>query len=194
MSGNALPVSDQSLLRRLRTGDEEAATELYRRYAPRLKALARGRFTANLARRTDVDDILQSVFRRFFVAARQGNYELPSGQDLWNLLLVITLNRLRAEEQFHRAAKRDVRHSADLDSLSSTEQPQEPSGRTSVWLNLALRDALAELPPSHREVVELRMEGYDVASIAENIGRSKRSVERILQESRTRLRHLLNEE
>jgi DNA-directed RNA polymerase specialized sigma24 family protein len=43
-------------------------------------------------------------------------------------------------------------------------------------------------------VVELRMEGYEVAEIAQQTGRSKRTVERILQESRNQLKVLLAEE
>src|SRR5688500_6266680 len=103
------PPSDGSLLRRFRTGNTRAAEQLYRRYSDRLRALVRTNLSHGLSRRLDADDIVQSVFRRFFEAARQGRYMLPSGEELWDLLLVITLNRLRSEEQFHRAGKRDIR-------------------------------------------------------------------------------------
>jgi hypothetical protein len=40
--GDANPqATDQSLLRLLRNGDQQAATQIYRRYAKRLEALAR---------------------------------------------------------------------------------------------------------------------------------------------------------
>ena len=62
-----------------------------------------------------------------------------------------------------------------------------------AFLRLCVADALAKLPPSYRDVIQLRMEGHDVAEIAARCGRSKRSIERILQESRVELSKLLGE-
>ena len=45
--------SDRSLLRRLRGGSQDAATQLYYKYAKRLRALARASTSAQLARRVD---------------------------------------------------------------------------------------------------------------------------------------------
>ncbi len=59
-------------------------------------------------------------------------------------------------------------------------------------LTLAVEEALGRLPDAYREAVALRMDGYEVAEIAAKTGRSKRTVERTLQEARTRLRSLLN--
>src|SRR5580700_10014396 len=105
-------VSDDSLVRRLRDGSETAADRIYTRYVARLRGLARAKLSAELAGRVDPDDIVQSVFRRFFQAARSDDYEAPGGEDLWDLLLVITLNRVRSEYTYQRAAKRDVRRTA----------------------------------------------------------------------------------
>src|SRR5262245_10642032 len=107
------PPSDQELLQRFRQGDEQAAAELYARYAHRLRALVKARCSSDLARRIDPDDIVQSVFRRFFQRVSQGDYDVPAGEELWGLLLVIALNKLRTEETYHRAGKRDVRLTID---------------------------------------------------------------------------------
>ena len=58
--------------------------------------------------RVDDSDIVQSVFRRFFIAARRGDYDIPQGEDLWNLLLVIALNKIRNAVEFEQSAKRDA--------------------------------------------------------------------------------------
>src|SRR5262249_25659743 len=102
-------VSDGSLLRRLAAGSESAARSLYARYVARLRALARARLATGVTARVDPEDIVQSVLRRFSRAARRGNYDAPAATDLWDLLLVITLNKIRSEETYQRAAKRDVR-------------------------------------------------------------------------------------
>lgn len=182
--------SDHSLLVRLRGGQQEAATQLYLRYAQRLRALVRSRCSPQLARRLEPDDIVQSVFRRFFGRVLQGDYDVPPGEELWGLLLVIALNKIRTEEAFHRAAKRDVRLVAgatDPDFLEAADD-----GAQAV-LQLTIEDALGQLPEQHRKMVELRIEGHEVADIARQTGRSKRTVERILQEVRSRLRRLLED-
>ena len=109
-------VPDRDLLNRFQRGDREAASRLYERYAERLRALTRRKSSTVLACRLDPDDIVQSVFRNFFHAAREGGYDVPPGEDLWKLLLVIALNKIRARGTFHRAAKRDVRRTRRIDA------------------------------------------------------------------------------
>ena len=87
--------SDHSLLRRVRQGNADAPSELYLRYASRLLALAEKQTGAELARRVDPEDIVQSVFRTFFRRAAQGHYDIPVGEEIWKLLLVIALNKVR---------------------------------------------------------------------------------------------------
>jgi DNA-directed RNA polymerase specialized sigma24 family protein len=105
---------DRYLLLRLRRGDKEAASDLYRRYARRVLGLARKSISGKLQSRLDAEDIVQSVFRMFFTAAQQNSYDIPATADLWNLISVIALNKIRAMAAFHRAAKRDVRLTAAL--------------------------------------------------------------------------------
>jgi RNA polymerase sigma factor (sigma-70 family) len=185
--------SDGSLVRQLRNGSEPAADLLYRRYAARLRALVRAKTTAELARRIDADDIVQSVFRRFFLAAREGHYDVPAGQDLWDLLLVITLNRVRTESSFQRAARRDVRRESTSEAAEvALSQAAQRDCSEEALLRLIVAEALDKLPPEYRTVIELRMQERTVAEIATALKRSKRSIERILQESRRELFHLLD--
>src|SRR2546423_1125766 len=61
-------------------------------------------------------------------------------------------------------------------------------------LQLAIDEALEKLPPLHRTMVELRIRGHEIAEIAEQVGRSKRTVERNLQDTRKKLRQFLDDE
>jgi RNA polymerase sigma-70 factor (ECF subfamily) len=188
----SLPVhSDRSLLRRFRLGSEEAATELYRRYAPRLRRLARSQCSTILAQRVDADDIVQSVFCAFFQAARKGFYDIPDGEDLWRLLLVIALNKVRTKKTYHQAAKRDIRQTIAIRS-SKTRRHAEDVTRS--LLRIAFEEALIQLGEPEREMVTLLMEGRHVAEIAAGLRRSKRTVERNLQAVRQKLRRLLEKE
>jgi RNA polymerase sigma-70 factor (ECF subfamily) len=189
-AGGTEPPSDRSLLRRFQGGSEEAAVEIYRRYAHRLRALAQARCGPDLASRIDVEDIVQSVFGSFFRGASRGYYEVPAGEELWKLFLVIALNKIRAKGAFHRAAKRDVRLTTSPENLDAGAVADADSA-DQAFLQLTIDEALDRLPPAHKQMVLLRLEGYEVSEISGKTGRSKRTVERILQEARNRLSELL---
>jgi RNA polymerase sigma-70 factor (ECF subfamily) len=188
-------VSDRSLLRRFQRGQADASTELYLRYAERLRRLAAAQSSADLARRVDPEDIVQSVFRTFFRRAAQGHYTVPEGEEMWKLLLVIALNKVRAAGAFHRAAKRDVRHTVGGEAfeLALESRPGQDEAALTV-LRLVVEDLLAGLPEPHRRMIELRIEGHEVAEIAELVRRSKRSVERVIQGFCSHLNALIRED
>lgn len=193
-SGTRAP-SDRSLLVRLREGSQDAATLIYRRYAQRLRELAQAQCSANLAQQVEADDIVQSVFGSFFRRAREGHYDVPDGEELWRLFLVIALNKVRARARFLRAAKRDARRTVEgaafdaaLDRVAAAEEG------AAAFLQLCVEDALAQLPEAPRNALRLRLEGHEVADIARLLGRSMRSTERHLQEARQRLAELLSRE
>ncbi|MEZ6117803.1 MAG: ECF-type sigma factor [Pirellulaceae bacterium] len=94
--------SDGSLLRRIQGGEEDAATQLYLRYSNRLIALAKHNTSPELAVRFDPEDVVQSVFRSFFRRASGGCYDVPEGGELWRLLLVLALNKVRGLAIHHR--------------------------------------------------------------------------------------------
>jgi len=186
--------SDGSLLRLIRQGDQDAAKALYERYADRLRLLVRSRCSTALARRLEVDDIVQSVFRRFFRRVNEGDYKVPPGEELWGLLLVITLNKIRSEETYHRADKRDVRLTVGADVAEWLPDNTTEDQIACTVLQLTIDEALKQLPDAVRSILELRVQGYEVADIAHQVGRSKRTVERTLQELRARLLTLLEDE
>jgi RNA polymerase sigma-70 factor (ECF subfamily) len=186
------PPSDHSLLRRFRRGSQDAATQLYLRYAHRLRALVKAHCSTALTRRLDPEDIVQSVFGRFFRRVNQGDYDVPPGEELWGLFLVIALNKIRAEESFHRAGKRDVRITVD-EPPEDIPGPHGNEEEAFAVLQLTIDEALGQLPEQLRLMVELRIQGHEVTDIATQTGRAKRTVERNLQEVRKKLRGLLEE-
>ncbi len=177
--------TDQSLLRRFRRGQDDAPTLLYLRYAGRLRSLAAAQSSPALASRVDPEDIVQSVFRTFFRRAAQGQYEVPEGEEIWKLLLIIALHKIRDVADFHRAARRDVRATATgavYDRSLAVESG--PDEHALAVLRLVIDETLESLPATHRPIIELRIAGHELAEIAAQTRRSKRTVERVLQEFR----------
>lgn len=188
------PISDHSLLRRMRHGQADAATMLYVRYADRLNALARSKSSQELARQVSSEEIVQSVFGSFFRGAQQGYYEIPEGEELWKLFLVMALNKIRAKGAYHLAAKRDSRLTQGSDALEklTSSDPNDSQTALSI-LEMTIDESLAEMPEHYRDMVTLRVAGYEIEEIARRTGRSKRTVERILQEVRKKMLPLLQE-
>lgn len=185
--------SDRSLLRRFRGGDSDAATEIYIKYAEKLMHLAENKTGQDLKSRLDPEDMVQSVFRTFFRRVSDGQYDVPEGDELWKLLLVIGLNKIRNQATHHRAFKRDVKRTkVDVGDLELSYPAK--SDETSLHiLELTIQELLKPLPEEYQVIIELRVAGHEVQEIAERSGRSKRTVERILQEFRKKLGGLVND-
>jgi RNA polymerase sigma-70 factor (ECF subfamily) len=173
--------SDAGLVGLLRAGDPWAARELFTRYARRLRALVASRIRGPVASRLSPDDIVQSVFRTLFQGVAERAYSAPEGRELWGLLCVLALNKLRERVAYHQAARRDVRRTAGgVDALPDADAEAQ-------WLGIEVDDLLDRFRPADREVIYLRMTGYEVTEIAERTGRSLRTVERVLQRARAKL-------
>ncbi len=182
--------SDHSLLKQYRHGNQDAAQEIYQRYAKRLRSLAQSQLSNRLAGRVGADDIVQSVFGSFFRGVKGAFYDVPRGEELWKLLLVIALHKIRNEGDYHLAAKRDVRRTVSDEAVATAADDRAAE----TFLQLVVDEALAQLTPMHKQMVELRMEGFSVMEIAAKTGRAKRTVERLLQQARTKLGNSLAEE
>lgn len=188
-------ISDQSLLRRFQKGQPDASTLLYLRYAGRLQALATKQRSADLAARVDPEDVVQSVFRTFFRRAAKGEYAVPDGEEIWKLLLVIALNKVRTAAVHHHAAKRDTRKTTGGEAYNRALENATGTDESALTiLKLVIEETLDRLPTAQRAMIELRIDGFDVAEIAARVGRSKRTVERVLQEFRSNLGSSLEQE
>jgi RNA polymerase sigma-70 factor, ECF subfamily len=190
---NAEP-SDGVLLRRYQNRDLDAATQLYVRYAHRLRKLAQAQCSSSLARKVEPDDIVQSVFGSFFRRAAQGQYNVPDGNELWNLLLVIALNKIRAKGAYYGAAKRDARRTTDLASLERIFEPTKRGNDDIAYtfLKMVITEAMKSCTAQQKQIISLRIDGWEVAEIADQTGASVRSVERCLQQFREVLGEVLN--
>ena len=186
--------SDSSLVRRFHAGEQDAATALYKRYAQRLQRLAERNTSSDLAARFDAEDVVQSVFRTFFRRVQIGHYDLPAGEELWRLLLVISLNKIRTLAVHHRAQKRSVAATVVRDTQSLAQVAGGASNDVALQsLQAVIRELLTTLPDSQQKIILRRIDGCQVEEIAAETGRSKRTVERVLQTFRQRLRDIIDE-
>jgi RNA polymerase sigma-70 factor (ECF subfamily) len=183
-------LTDKSLLRRYKVGEQDAATALYLRYAERLQRLANLQSGADVALRVDPEGIVQSVFRTFFRRVAKGQYDVLEGEDLWKLFLVIALNKVRSTASLHRTAKRDVSKTVSFGGNSDAAASVGDDVALSI-LKMTIDETLANFPADCHPVIQMRIEGHQVDDIARQTKRSKRSVERILQQFKSHLQRTL---
>ena len=181
--------ADQSgdLVARWSRGDQEAASQLFQRYSNRLIVLARSHLPNKLSQRIDPEDVVQSVYRSFFVRVRDGQYDLKHGGDLWRLMVTITLNKLANEVKRNSRDKRAVERehhfgSADqLLGIHASMLAREPSPVEAVALTEQVDQLMRRLQPMQRSMLQLRLQGYTLNEIAAELGCSERTVIRVLQ-------------
>ena len=181
--------SDERLLGRLQAGDERAADEVFHRYVERLTALARARLSQRLAARLDADDVVMSAYRSFFIRARRGGFALGAGEDLWRLLVEITLHKLYRQAAHHSTKKRNVaREAAQPDGRPQRAVTPEPTADLAVAAAEELGLAMRELSANARAALELRLQGHQLSEIAKQLDCSERTVRRWLDDVRATLR------
>ena len=90
------------IIRRIRTGDAEAARELIQRYEPAIRREARLRLGPSLRPVFDSMDLCQSVLGSFFARAVAGEYDLGSPGGVMRLLVKMTHNKVREKARRRR--------------------------------------------------------------------------------------------
>ena len=181
--------SDQPAVR------EVAARLVWGRYFKDLLTLARNNLSARIRCREDEEDVLQSMYKSFCARQQRGDFDLASRDQLWNLLVQITLRKARNVANRHLQGKRDVRREgvestevAECDTPDSIIDHIDSNGPTpteAALLNEALEQRFRMLnDPGLRQIAEWKLEGYTNAEIAQRLECTLRTVERKLERIR----------
>ena len=176
--------SNQELLAAWRDGNERAARVLVRRYMTRLTALARARLSRKLARRLDSEDIVMSAWRSFFAAAGRDQIAVPDDDNLWPLLVTMTLRKLARQAERHTASKRTVDAEVAAESWPEVVS-RDPTPDEAAMVTDEVESLMAALSQTDRDILTRRLQGEEHAAIATAVGCSERTVRRALQRART---------
>jgi RNA polymerase sigma factor (sigma-70 family) len=183
----------RDLLRRVRTGDEQAAYELVRQYEPAIRVAVRVRLSDRSLRRVlDSMDICQSVFLNFFVRAASGQFELDAPDHLLRLLVTMARNKLTNLALKQQAARRDQRR-VQKGGLDQQELiARGPSVSAVVANRELLREFRMRLSDGEQKLADLRALGRSWPEIAAELGedadtlrmRLTRAIDRVVGELR----------
>jgi DNA-directed RNA polymerase specialized sigma24 family protein len=141
-----------------------------------------------------LDEVDRQRLRHESKQKPQTTCQAPDGDQLWKLLLVVAIYQIRHncfdDHVISSELQRAVKELQTQDCFDSNESSRELAP---VYLELVLNSILEQLPPHHRMIAALRLDGCDIAQVARLSKRSMRSVERILHESRHMLASLVDE-
>ncbi len=187
-----MPEADD-LIERCRRGDQDAARDLFDAYVDRLLPLARRRISQRLASRVDAEDIVQSVFRTFFARLKDDKFTLADQDDLFRLLVRITVHKTLRQVAHHKAAKRDPSQELPQGDAASEQLlhllSTEPTPDAAVMFIDQLEHFMSQLPQADRQILELRMQGYSTEEIAKQLNSYDRKVRRVLERIRDVAEH-----
>ena len=177
------------LVRRAQRGDTRAFSALFSMLHP----VVYGYLAARVRVRADAEDLTADTLHRF--VERIGRYDASKGGVRgW----VLTIARNALIDDVRKANRHDVAPLADVEHLLADGRFAADSGDIEPRLQ-QVRDALAEHPPTTREMFGLRYaEGLTVAEIAVVLGMSesaaKQRFSRALRAIKQRLENPATEE
>lgn len=194
-----MPDASTELIERWRAGDEQAASDLYQRYVERLSGIVTAQLSERFRSRLDADDVVQSVCRSFFRRVSEGQFHFDQDDDVWKLLVTISLNKLRNQIRRHSAAKRDAAQETArrdntlpddfyLEKLAATPSPVE-----AFIFSETIERISERLDEKHALMLQLRLEGHSQQEIADQLRTSDRTIRRMLENIREFLSRELEE-
>jgi len=158
---NQMESSDEQLLARMATRDQDAFVELYRRYSARVYGLA----LKVLGDRTEAEDVVQEVLWEVWGRSAQYAPALGSVQT-WVLMMTRSraIDALRKQKSHERLAKQAAEDARTIGSEAGGRTGEDGSSRK-------LRGALEELPEEQRTVISMAFfRGCTREEIAEALG------------------------
>ncbi len=194
----------EALLASARAGSEVDLGTLLMDYEAYLTLLVRARLGADLRSKADPSDVVQATFMD---AHRQfSNFRGATEAELTAWLRAILAGQLALiMRRFLGTAARDVRlerqiqrdlgsssRALDLGLMADDSTPSQGAARREHAVLLA--EALAQLPEDYNEVIVLRhVEGLPFAQVAQRMGRSGASVQKLWVRALGRLRDAMEE-
>jgi RNA polymerase sigma-70 factor (ECF subfamily) len=182
MSDDALDI----LLERLTRGETDAAEEIFLTFEPILRMMVRRRLTPRHRAKFDSMDVVQSAWADVLRDFRETGRQFTSRDHLRAYLARVTYNHFINNCRRHgRAMEREQPFpDAGQPAMPPSDQPR-PS-------EVAQADELWEMmmglcPPAHRELLDLKRQGFPLKEIAARTGLHEGSIRRILYDLARRL-------
>jgi RNA polymerase sigma-70 factor (ECF subfamily) len=180
--------SFDDLMARLRDGQNEAAAMVFNRFATQLIELARKQLDPQIRQKVDPEDVMQSVFRSFFMRNQAGQLgEFETWDNLWAMLVVMTQRKCGRRFDYFHAAQRDVNREvsakprAEQSGTDIGVSAEEPTPSEAAMLTETVEHLMGSLQGRQRQILTLSLQGYSTAEISTQLACTERTVYRVLE-------------
>lgn len=170
----------------MRQGDSAAAFELWNRYSKRMQSLGRTRLQGVARTAFDEEDVALSAYGAFCFAVQEGRYASVQGRDdLWPLLATFTVRKANDRLKGEGAWKRSGRETGGPIRGEATALSHVPSSEPDPALRALFNDEFRRLMQALNDeelerVVVLKLDGHTNDEIAEHLGLTRRTIQRML--------------
>jgi DNA-directed RNA polymerase specialized sigma24 family protein len=172
------PGSITGWLQQLQRGDHESAARIWKRFYPRLVQLASQKMRHSVDHSEDGEDAAHSALHKVLRCITAGKYaDLNNRTELWNMLFVATMNRVRSHYRRQQSQKNPVTATEGLDSQTGgMEDFSSPETETQLadLLEFLMRRLDDEDPSGElRTVAALHLDQHSASDIARILRRRK---------------------
>lgn len=187
---STITIKIPALLNAARQGEGSAAAEIHREYVDKLVGLASRRINQRFRSKIAPEEVVQSVFASFFRRNQCGEFECDTWNELWSLLVRITIHKCINKAKSFATCKRDVSREMTTNLLEKRDcssffgMDQEPSAQDVAIFNESIDELFDRLSDQMQKIVCLRLEGSSNFEISELLGCSERTVYRSLNRIR----------
>lgn len=160
-------------------------SHVFAEWSTRLVNIVRSRLSRGMRKRVDAEDIVQSVFRTVWRRQQNGQMEIQDVTNAWRYMVRIAINKTCRAVRFNKASIRNVEKeiAAPLSAMPATSHHVDRS----PLITEKLEAIASQLMGTHRQILELRFEGYTVSQVAEKVGVTRQTVYRCLHLVREQL-------
>jgi RNA polymerase sigma factor (sigma-70 family) len=167
---------------------------VFRRFVHGLIVLAARQFDGWIREQADVENVVLSAYKSFFWRNQRGEYELSGWDDLWALLVVITLHKCTKRRRHLRAARRDAGREVSLSEEGASVAwlaDRSPTAEEAAILTETLEQLFQAMALDDRPLIEHILMGYTAIEVAQRLDCSERTVRRVRQRAKFQLERLL---
>ena len=174
----------ETLLVRVRQGDQGAAWTVVELYGPHILRTVRRKLNSELRSKFDSQDFVQAVWASFFADKTKVD-DIESPEQLIALLGAIARHKIIDQLRKRlRTQKYNVNRETSLNDSTTAYQAnltsQIPTPSDVVIAREQWDRLLAKQPEHYQQIVELRFRGETLTAIAEKLGLNEKTVRRVL--------------
>jgi len=183
-------MSINTAISKIKDCSQEEEIFIFNKYINMIVPLASKRVDSRFKTRIDPESIALSVMESFFQGVRETRFDFDNWQMVYGLLVKITIRKSHNRNVLHSAKKR-------LGPGQTDEGPGEvgfeewqaqytgPSAEEEVIAKDLLETIRSRLEEREAQLLDLKLAGYSRDEIANTLGYSTRTVDRILKDKIT---------